>query len=214
MRRLILACLLQLALTPGLASIARAQALQPPPAAGLRTAAFAGGCFWCMEPSFEKLDGVTDVISGYTGGTVANPTYRQVGGGRTGHKEAVQVTYDPARITYERLLDVFWRNVDPLDAGGQFCDRGQEYATAVYAADTEQRELAERSRAAVQERLGRPIVTEIVEAGPFYRAEDYHQDYAAHNPIRYRYYRYSCGRDARLGQIWGKEAGGEAVAAR
>lgn len=213
MRRLLLACLLQLALAPGLPAPARAQALQPPPAPGLRTATFAGGCFWCMEPPFEMLDGVTEVISGYTGGTVANPTYKQVGGGRTGHKEAIQVTYDPARITYPRLLDVFWRNVDPFDAGGQFCDRGQEYATAVYAGDAEQRDLAERSKAAVQERLGKPVVTEVVEAGPFYRAEDYHQDYAALNPIRYHYYRYTCGRDARLEKVWGEEAGGK-VAAR
>lgn len=212
MRRALLVGLLLGAV--GLAGTARAQALQPPPAPGLRTAAFAGGCFWCMEQPFEKLDGVTEVVSGYTGGTVANPTYRQVGGGRTGHKEAVQVTYDPARVTYERLLDVFWRNVDPLDAGGQFCDRGEEYATAVYTGDAEQRDLAERSRAAVRERLGRPVATEIVDAGPFYRAEDYHQDYAATHPIRYRYYRYTCGRDARLRQLWGDEAGGQAVAGR
>lgn len=214
MKRLLLAVLLQFALTPGLLGPAHAQALQPPPAPGLRTATFAGGCFWCMEPPFETLDGVTEVISGYTGGTVANPTYQQVGGGRTGHKEAIQVTYDPARISYPRLLDVFWRNVDPFDAGGQFCDRGQEYATAVYAGDAEQRDLAERSKAAVQERLGKPVVTEVVEAGPFYRAEDYHQDYAVLNPIRYRYYRYTCGRDARLEEVWGGEAGGKAVAAR
>ena len=213
MRRAVLVGLLLLAAF-SLPGTVRAQALQPPPAPGLRTAAFAGGCFWCMEQPFERLDGVTEVVSGYTGGTVANPTYRLVGGGRTGHKEAVQVTYDPARVSYRRLLDVFWRNVDPLDAGGQFCDRGQEYATAVYADDAEQRDAAERSKAAVRERLGQPVATEIVEAGPFYRAEDYHQDYAATNPLRYRYYRYSCGRDARLRQLWGEEAGGQAVADR
>ena len=184
-----------------------------PPPKGFAVATFAGGCFWCMEQPFETLDGVTEVISGYTGGTVANPTYKQVGGGRSGHKEAIQVTHDPARITYQRLLDVFWRNVDPFDAGGQFCDRGQEYATAVYAGDPEQRDLAERTKAAVQERLGKPVVTEVVEAGPFHRAEEYHQDYAALNPIRYRYYRYACGRDARLEKVWGEEAGGK-VAAR
>ena len=212
MRRAILAGLLLAVF--GLDGAARAQALQPPPAPGLLTATFAGGCFWCMEPPFRKLDGVTEVVSGYTGGSVANPTYEQVGSGRTGHKEAVQITYDPARVSYQRLLDVFWRNVDPLDAGGQFCDRGGQYATAVYAADAEQRDAAERSKAAVRERLGQPVATEVLDAGPFYRAEDYHQDYAATNPIRYRFYRYACGRDARLRQLWGEEAGGQEVASR
>lgn len=207
MRRRVLA-LLPFLLALGLAGAAWSQALQPPPAAGLRTAAFAGGCFWCMEQPFAELDGVTEVVSGYTGGTVEMPTYKQVSAGRTGHKEAVQVTYDPARVTYQKLLDVFWRNVDPFDADGQFCDRGEQYGTAVYAADPEQRRLAEQSKQGLQERFGRPLATGVVDAGPFYRAEDYHQDYARKNPVRYRYYRYTCGRDARLSKVWGEEAGG------
>lgn len=207
MRRRVLA-LLPFLLALGLAGAAWSQALQPPPAAGLRTAAFAGGCFWCMEQPFAELDGVTEVVSGYTGGTVETPTYKQVSAGRTGHKEAVQVTYDPARVTYQKLLDVFWRNVDPFDADGQFCDRGEQYGTAVYAADPEQRRLAEQSKQGLQERFGRPLATGVADAGPFYRAEDYHQDYARKNPVRYRYYRYTCGRDARLSKVWGEEAGG------
>lgn len=205
---------LTLALLLGLNGAAGAQVLQPPPAPGLKTAAFAGGCFWCMVHPFQALDGVTGVISGYAGGTVSNPTYQQVSSGSTGHKEAVQVTYNPARVSYQQILDVYWRNVDPFDAGGQFCDRGNEYATEIFAADPEQRRLAEQSMQGLQERFGRPIATGIVDAGPFYRAEEYHQDYHSKNPVRYRYYRYACGRDARLGQVWGEEAGGKADAAK
>ena len=190
---------------------ARAQALQPPPAAGLRVATFAGGCFWCMVPPFEGVPGVSAVVSGYTGGTVANPAYAQVSSGRTGHKEAVQVTYDPARVSFNTLLDLFWRNVDPFDAGGQFCDRGNEYATSIFAGDAGQRALAEASKAAVQARFGKAAATPVVDAGPFYRAEDYHQDYHSRNPVRYSFYRYKCGRDARLNEVWGAEAGGKAV---
>lgn len=207
MRRLLLALFACLMLAGG----ARAQALQPPPPAGLRVATFAGGCFWCMVPPFEGVAGVSAVVSGYTGGTVANPTYAQVSAGRTGHKEAVQVTYDPARVSFAALLDVFWRNVDPFDAGGQFCDRGDQYATAIFAADAEQRMAADASRAAVQARFGKPVATPVADASPFYRAEEYHQDYHAKNPVRYRFYRYSCGRDARLKEIWGDQAGGHAV---
>ncbi|MBC7801692.1 MAG: peptide-methionine (S)-S-oxide reductase MsrA [Gemmatimonadaceae bacterium] len=189
-------------------SNAHAQALAPPPAPGLKTAVFAGGCFWCMVGPFQQLPGVTQVIAGYTGGTVVNPTYEQVSSGRTGHTEAVRVTYDPTRIGFAKLLDVFWRNIDPLDAGGQFCDRGKEYASGIFAADAEQRGLAETGKQAVEVRLGKPPVTPIVDAAPFYAAEDYHQDYHLKNPIKYKFYRTTCGRDSRLRQVWGDEAGG------
>ena len=173
--------------------------------AGMATAIFAGGCFWCMEHPFDELDGVVSTTSGYIGGHVVSPTYQQVSAGTTGHTEAVKVIYDPAKIGYDRLLEVFWRNVDPLDAGGQFCDRGSQYRTGIFATSEEQRELAEQSKAALANsgRLPAPIVTEIVEAGPFYPAEDYHQDYYKTNPVRYKYYRYACGRDHRLETVWG-----------
>ena len=166
---------------------------------------FAGGCFWCMEPPFEALAAVLSVTSGYTGGHVANPSYEQVSEGGTGHREAVRVEYDPARVSYSQLLDVFWRNVDPLDAGGQFCDRGSQYESVIFVADAEQRRLAEASKKTLEQskRFERPIATVILEAGPFYPAEDYHQDYARKNPLRYRFYRHGCGRDARLEAVWG-----------
>lgn len=169
----------------------------------LATAVFAGGCFWCMEPPFDKLDGVVSTTSGYTGGSVANPTYEQVSAGRTGHAEAVEVRYDPAKVTYTKLLDVFWHNIDPLDAGGQFCDRGSQYRSAIFAGTEEERRLAEQSRDEVAHRLNKPVATQIVAAGPFYPAEEYHQDYYQKNPLRYHYYRYTCGRDKRLEQVWG-----------
>ncbi|MGI9416203.1 MAG: peptide-methionine (S)-S-oxide reductase MsrA [Geminicoccaceae bacterium] len=179
-------------------------------AAGGAVAIFAGGCFWCMEPPFDKLDGVIDTTSGYTGGTTVDPTYKEVTAGGTGHTEAVQVTYDPSEVTYQKLLDVFWRNVDPLDADGQFCDRGDSYRTGIFVDSEEQRQLAEQSKQALSksERFDEPIVSEIVEAGPFYPAEDYHQDYADKNPLRYLLYRTGCGRDKRLVELWGEEAGG------
>jgi peptide-methionine (S)-S-oxide reductase len=172
------------------------------------TATFAGGCFWCMEPPFDQLDGVISTTSGYTGGHKADPTYREVSSGSTGHAEAVQIVYDPERVDYERLLEVFWHNVDPLDAGGQFCDRGNQYRTAIFYHNENQRELAEASKRALQAsgELPGPIVTEIVEAGTFYPAEDYHQDYYEKNPIRYKYYRWRCGRDARLEELWGEQS--------
>ena len=171
-------------------------------------AVFAGGCFWCMEHPYDAVDGVIATISGYTGGTVANPTYRQVTRGNTGHYEAVLVVYDPGVVSYEELLDVFWVNIDPLDAGGQFCDRGASYRTALFYGDAEQRRLAEASRRALDEsgRLGAPVVTEILSASEFYVAEEFHQDYYLKNPIRYRTYRTGCGRDARLRQLWGADA--------
>lgn len=173
------------------------------------TATFAGGCFWCMEPPFEALDGVESVTSGYTGGSVANPTYEQVSAGGTGHAESVQVVYDPAKVSYEKLLDVFWHNIDPVAVDKQFCDVGSQYRSAIFVHDAQQRKLAEASREALQASprfAGKPIATQIVDAGPFYAAENYHQDYAKKNPIRYRFYRGSCGRDARLAEVWGSEA--------
>lgn len=170
------------------------------------TAIFAGGCFWCMESAFEPVDGVTAVISGYIGGDVANPTYEQVSSSGTGHYEAVKVSFDPSRVSYERLLDVFWHNVDPLDGGGQFCDRGDQYRSAIFFESEEQERLANRSKAELDasHRLPKPVVTPIVAAMAFYPAEDYHQDYYKKNPLRYRYYRASCGRDRRLAQLWGE----------
>ncbi len=176
-----------------------------PPGAGLAVATFAGGCFWCMEPPFDRMEGVVSTTSGYTDGTVAGPSYKQVSAGGTGHAEAVRVVYDPAKVDYRTLLEVFWRNVDPLDAAGQFCDRGHEYRPAVFAHGEEQRRLAEASKAALAAsgRFERPIAVAVEPARDFYVAEDYHQDYYVKNPARYRYYRWNCGRDARLEQVWG-----------
>jgi peptide-methionine (S)-S-oxide reductase len=175
---------------------------------GLAEATFAGGCFWCMEPPFDKLDGVVSTTSGYTGGHVKNPSYEQVSAGGTGHAEAVQVVYDPAKVSYQKLLDVFWHNVDPLDATGQFCDKGSQYRSIIFYHNDEQRRLAEASKAALEAsgRFGQPVVTEIVPATAFYPAEDYHQDYYQKNPIRYRFYRYGCGRDKRLEALWGERS--------
>ena len=168
-------------------------------------ATFASGCFWCTEADFEKVPGVIDAVSGDTGGHVANPTYKQVSAGATGHREAVQVRYDPARVSYQQLLDVFWRNVDPVDARGQFCDKGEQYTAAIYVATAEERRLAEASKRAIEQsgRVRGRIVTAIADAAPFYEAEQYHQGYYKKNPIRYRYYRTSCGRDRRLREVWG-----------
>jgi len=176
------------------------------PKDGEAVATFAGGCFWCMEPPYDKLDGVIATTSGYTGGSKVDPTYEEVSAGGTGHTEAVQITYDPSKVSYERLLEVFWQNVDPLDAGGQFCDRGSQYRTGIFAHDEEQRRLALASKQALVEgeRFDRPIVTEIEPAGAFYPAEDYHQDYYEKNPVRYKFYRWSCGRDQRLAELWGE----------
>lgn len=178
----------------------------PALAEGQAEAIFAGGCFWCVESAFEGLPGVIRVTSGYTGGPETHPTYRSVSSGRTGHAEAVRVVYDPTRIRYERLLEVFWHNIDPLSAGGQFCDRGRQYRSAIFAVNAEQRRLAEASRRRVRQRLGRDIVTPVVDARPFWVAEAYHQDYYRKNPARYQRYRRGCGRDRRLRELWG-EAG-------
>ena len=167
-------------------------------------ATFAGGCFWCMEPPFDKLEGVVSTTSGYMGGTVKDPTYEQVSAGRTGHAEVVQVVYDPSRVSYKTLLDVFWVNVDPLDAGGQFCDRGSQYRSAIFYSTEQQHELAVASKRELDESgaLDGEIKTEMTAAGEFYPAEDYHQDYYENNPIRYSFYRFTCGRDNRLEEIW------------
>jgi len=169
-------------------------------------ATFAGGCFWCMEPPFEKLDGVKEVISGYAGGHTVNPTYEEVSAGGTGHLETVEIVYDPAKVNYEKLLDVFWRQINPTDAGGQFVDRGTSYKSAIFYHNEEQRRLAELSKGKLEQsgRFDKPIVTEIRPAGPFYRAEGYHQDYWKKNPVRYKFYRYNSGRDQYLEKIWGK----------
>ncbi len=178
--------------------------------AELATATFAGGCFWCMEPAFEGLDGVVSTTVGYTGGHTKNPTYEDVSAGRTGHAESVQVVYDPARISYARLLDIFWHNVDPLTANAQFCDHDKQYRSAIFYHDETQHHLAEASKERIQ-KPNHPIVTEIVAASAFYPAEDYHQRYHHKNPIRYRVYRWNCGRDQRLKELWGDEAASGAL---
>lgn len=169
-------------------------------------AIFAGGCFWCMEPPYDKLDGVLATTSGYIGGPTANPTYEQVSSGRSGHIEAIEVRYDPTKVDYAKLLEVFWRNIDPVAVNRQFCDSGPQYRSAIFPRTTEQQRLAEASLKALSDsvRFDRPIATEIIPATTFYPAEDYHQDYYQKNPIRYRYYRSSCGRDRRLQELWGK----------
>ncbi|TFI57343.1 peptide-methionine (S)-S-oxide reductase MsrA [Sphingomonas parva] len=182
-----------------------AAAQQPRAAPGQAKAVFAGGCFWCTEADFEKVPGVVSAVSGYTGGTLANPSYKKVSAGGTGHYEAVLVTYDPRRVSYAALVRHFFRTVDPTDAGGQFCDRGDSYRTAVFVGTPAERKLAEAEKAAADRQLGGRVVTPIVAAGRFYPAEDYHQDYYKKNPVRYRYYRWRCGRDARLEQVWGKK---------
>ncbi len=177
-----------------------------PAPAGMAKATFAGGCFWCMEQPFEALDGVQSAVSGYIGGSVPNVTYAQIGSGRTGHAEAVEVIYDPGKVSYEELLAVFWVNIDPTVKDRQFCDAGSQYRTGIFVHDAEQRKAADASLARLKADprfAGQAIHTQITDAGPFYVAEDYHQDYAANNPAQYKYYRWGCGRDARLKQIWG-----------
>lgn len=169
-------------------------------------ATFAGGCFWCMEKPFDKLDGVLSTTSGYTGGHVENPTYEQVSSGTTGHYEALQVTYNPDKVSYEKLLHVFWHNIDPTDARGQFCDKGQQYTSAAFYHDDEQHQHINASLETLKQNkpFDANIVTRVLPASRFYAAEEYHQDYYLKNPIRYRYYRFSCGRDARLKKLWGE----------
>ena len=176
-----------------------------PVPADAATATFAGGCFWCVEADFDKLPGVLSTVSGYMGGHVENPSYEQVSGKQTGHAEVVQLRYDPKQVRYETLLDYFWRHIDPTVEDQQFCDKGSPYRTVIFAHTPAQRASAEASKAALEASgvLPAPVVTEIADAGPFYPAESYHQDYYRKNPLRYRYYRFSCGRDARLEELWG-----------
>ncbi len=175
-------------------------------AKNIQTAIFAGGCFWCVESDFDHIKGVTATTSGYTGGTTNNPTYKQVTAGGSGHYEAVQIQFDADVVSYDQLLHAFWRSVDVVDAGGQFCDRGESYRTAVFATTPQQAVTAEASRAQAQKELGQKIVTPIVMAGKFYAAEKYHQDYYKKSPLKYKFYRSRCGRDQRVKQLWGDAA--------
>ena len=167
---------------------------------------FAGGCFWCMEEVFEKVDGVLAVVSGYMDGTAVNPTYEEVSAGRTGHAESVEVSYDPAKVSYQKLLDAFWRNVDPITPNAQFCDHGSQYRSVLFYGTDEEKRLAEESKRAIEQskRFSQPIVTLLSKTSTFYPAEDYHQDFYKKNPIRYKYYKFNCGRAQRLEALWGK----------
>ncbi len=179
---------------------------ETPGASPSAKAYFAGGCFWCMEEAFEKVEGVVTVVSGYMGGTVANPTYEEVSDGRTGHAESVEVIYDPTKVTYQKLLDAFWHNVDPLTPNAQFCDHGTQYRSAIFYSSEEEKRLAEESKATIEQakKFPAPIMTQLAPAATFYPAEDYHQDYYKKNPLRYKYYKYGCGRANRLETLWGK----------
>ncbi|MCV0394455.1 MAG: peptide-methionine (S)-S-oxide reductase MsrA [Rhizobiaceae bacterium] len=176
----------------------------PSVSAETRKAIFAGGCFWCVEADFDKVPGVTATVSGYIGGSTDNPTYKNHAA--AGHREAVEIAYDPGRVSYETLLAIFWRSVDPTDGGGQFCDRGYSYTTAIYTIGQAQADAARKSKTETIQALGEPVATEVVKAPAFWPAEDYHQDYYRKNPVRYKFYRNGCGRDDRIRQVWGGEA--------
>ncbi len=178
------------------------------PAVRTETAVFAMGCFWCGETQFEQQPGVLSVVSGYAGGAEKNPTYEEVSAGSTGHYESIQVTFDPTKTSYEKLIDLFWHGIDPTQGDGQFCDRGKQYRSVVFVADAHQKQVAEATRAAIEASgvLKKPIVTQILSAGAFWPAEDYHQDFWRKDPVRYRSYRFGCGRDQRLAQLWGDKA--------
>ncbi|MEZ6010584.1 MAG: peptide-methionine (S)-S-oxide reductase MsrA [Hyphomonas sp.] len=199
------------AMAVGFFSSAGAQdQVSSPDAKRLSSAVFAGGCFWCVEADFDKLDGVVSTVSGYTGGTVDNPTYQQVSHEKTGHYEAVKVTYDPDKVSYADLVDYYFHHVDPTDAEGQFCDKGESYRTAVFVANANEREVAEAEIEAIDQSgvLSAPVVTNVVDATTFWPAETYHQDYYKKNPLKYRYYRTACGRDSRVKQVWAKAGAG------
>ena len=205
----VLAACAALGLAFGVTVQSQTQAPAAAPVAATAKAVFAGGCFWCVESDFDKVDGVLSTTSGYTGGSVANPTYEQVSAKTTGHAEAVEVVYDPTKVSYEKLVEHFWRTIDPTTKDRQFCDVGSPYRTAIFAQDAAQLKAAVASRQALEQTkpFKDPIVTEVVLGGPFYPAEAYHQDYYKKNPVRYNYYRTSCGRDARVKQLWGAQAG-------
>jgi len=188
------------------AALAALVTLTIPAHAEKRTAIFAGGCFWCVESDFDGVEGVVSTTSGYIGGSADTANYKAVSHGGTGHFEAVKIVYDSDKVTYGRLVDILWRTIDPTDAGGQFCDRGSSYKTGVFVANDSERKIAKASKDKAQEALGRKIVTPILDAGPFYDAEGYHQDYYKKNPVRYKIYRYGCGRDARIEALWGEQA--------
>jgi peptide methionine sulfoxide reductase msrA/msrB len=211
MKTLLIACIVVAAVVLGLhqarsteEKMEKAKGMPPEKTA---EAVFAGGCFWCTEADFEKVEGVIEAVSGYTGGRVANPTYQQVSAGGTGHVEAVKVIYDPGKITYEQVLQEFWRHVNPVDGGGQFVDRGSQYRSVIFYANEQERQLAEASKKELEtsRRFGQPIATDILPLGPFYPAEDYHQDYYKKNPLRYRFYRAGSGRDQFLEKVWADE---------
>lgn len=204
MRRLLLSLVLVLS-TVGLASAQMAPLPKPGP--GQAVATFAGGCFWCVESDFDHVPGVISTTSGYTGGHVDNPTYHQVSDGGTGHAESVEVIYDPKKVSYAQLLGYFWRHIDPTVKDRQFCDVGNQYRTAIFVHNDQERKLAEASKKKVEAELKKPIYTQIVTAGTFYPAEEYHQDFYKKNPVKYKFYRWNCGRDQRVQQIWGSHKG-------
>jgi peptide-methionine (S)-S-oxide reductase len=204
MRRLLLGFILVLAVA-GTAAAQGTMAHKP----GRAVATFAGGCFWCMESDFDHVKGVLATISGYTGGHVKNPTYHQVSAGGTGHAESVEVVYDPSIVSYSQLLTYYWHHVDPTVKDRQFCDVGNQYRTAIFVHNAQERKLAEASKKKVAAELGKRIYTEIDTAGPFYKAEAYHQNFYKKNPLKYNFYRWNCGRDQRIEQIWGNAAKGE-----
>ncbi len=208
--KILISILAGLSVVAGLAGAAaeeKKETLMDTSHAMVAKAIFAGGCFWCMEPPFEKLDGVHAVVSGYIGGDKVNPTYQDVSAGMTGHVEAVEITYDPTKVSYNQLLDVFWMNIDPTDARGQFVDRGSQYRSAIFYLNEEQKQQAEASREQLEKsgRFDSPIVTDIVAATSLYPAEDYHQDYYIKSPVRYKIYRYNSGRDQFLKKTWEKK---------
>ncbi|MCM2358487.1 MAG: peptide-methionine (S)-S-oxide reductase MsrA [Geobacteraceae bacterium] len=204
MKRIVCFILLTAGMIVATAALAADQPVKGATGKEPETATFAGGCFWCMEHPFDELDGVISTTSGYTGGRTKNPTYEQVSAGGTGHAESVRVLYDPDRIGYKKLLEAFWRNIDPLTANRQFCDEGSQYRSAIFYHDEGQRRLAEESKKALEKERGWRIVTEVVPAGEFWPAEEYHQDYYRKNPLRYKFYRSGCGRDRRLRELWGE----------
>jgi peptide-methionine (S)-S-oxide reductase len=197
--------LLGLAVALGASGAAGAQEGPVAPPA-TETAIFAGGCFWCVEEAFDKIPGVVATTSGYIGGTLADPTYKQVSAGGTGHYEAVEVAYDTSKVSYAQLLDTFWKNVDPFDPAGQFCDKGDSYLSAIFVADDAERQAAEASKQAVADRFSMPVATAVLSESKFYPAEEYHQDFYKKNPARYTYYKWGCGRAQRLEEIWGEPA--------